>query len=238
MVWGFPDCASNSGMKVLTMDHSEATRLSAAEKYLLGELPAREREEFEEHFFTCGECAADVSSGAVFLDNAREVLREVPASQTVLKLAPSRSWASWLRPAWSFALLVLVAVIGYQNLVTIPGLKKTTAPPEALTSFSLLTADSRGAGAAVIHPPHDRPFGLYVDIPASQSLAYYTVDVTQGSRHVAVQVSAEQAKDTVQVLIPAGTLSSGHAELIITGHASESAPAVDVARYPFDVQLQ
>lgn len=238
MVWGFPDCASNSYMKALIMDHSEATRLGAAEKYLLGELPAREREEFEEHYFTCVECAADVNAGAVFVDNAREVLREVPASQTVLKLAPSRSWASWLRPAWSFAILALVAVIGYQNLVTIPGLKKSTVQPEALTSFSLLTADSRGAGAAVIHPPHDRPFGLYVDIPATQSLAYYTVDVIQGSRHVAVRVSAEQAKDTVQVLIPAGTLESGHAELIITGHAGESAPAVDVARYSFDVQLQ
>ena len=220
------------------MDHSEATQLGAVEKYLLGELPAREREEFEEHFFTCVECAGDISAGAVFVDNARQVLGEEPALQTVLKLAPSRSWASWLRPAWSFALLVLVAVIGYQNLVTIPGLKKTAAQPEALTSFSLLTSASRGAGAVVIHPSHDRPFGLYVDIPASQSLAYYTVDVTEGSRRVAVRVSAEQAKDTVQVLIPSGALDSGHAELIITGQASESAPAVEVARYPFDVQLQ
>lgn len=220
------------------MDHSEATRLGAPEKYLLGELPAREREDFEEHFFTCVECAADVRCGAVFVDNARRVLREEPETQQVLKLAPSRSWTSWLRPAWVFALLVLVAVIGYQNSVTIPALKKTAARPETLTSFSLLTADSRGAGAAVIRPPHDHPFGLYVDIPASQSFAYYTLDVTSGSRHLAVQVSAEQSRDTVQVLIPAGALDSGPAELVIRGHSGQGADAVEVARYPFEIQVR
>jgi Putative zinc-finger len=220
------------------MDHSEAIRIGAAEKYLLGELPAREREEFEEHYFACGECAADVSSGAVFVDNARQVLREVPASQTVLKLAPSRSWASWLRPAWSFAaVLALAVVVGYQNFVTIPGLKQTAAQPEALTSYSLLTAQSRGAGATVVRPSHDQPFGLYVDIPATQSFAYYTVDVTNGSRHFAVKVSPEQAKDTVQVLIPAGALNPGHAEMIITGQNEGAAP-VEVARYPFEIQMQ
>jgi len=239
VVWEFPECALNSSMKAVAMDHSEATRLGAAEKYLLGELPPREREEFEEHFFTCVECAADISSGAVFVDNARQVLREEPATQTVLKVMPSRSWASWLRPAWSMAaVLALVAVIGYQNFVTIPGLKKTGAQPEALTSFSLLTAQSRGAGATAIRPPHDRPFGLYVDIPATQSFAYYTVDVTSGSRRVSVRVSPEQAKDTVQVLVPAGALDSGHAEMVISGHSSEGVAPVEVARYPFEIQMQ
>ena len=239
MVREFPGSAQHSWMKAVRMDHSEATRLGAAEKYLLGELPPREREKFEEHFFTCVECASDVSTGAVFVDNARQVLRDEPQTQRVLKLQPSRSWISWVRPAWSFAaLLALIAVIGYQNVVTIPGLRKATARPETLTSFSLLTAASRGEGATVIRPPQDRPFGVYVDIPAAQTFAYYTVDVTSGSRHIAVRVSTEQAKDTVQVLVPAGALDPGHAEMIISGHSSGGAAAVEVARYPFEIQAQ
>ena len=44
------------------MDHNEAVRLQAAEKYVLGEFPADLRDEYEEHFFDCAECAVDVKA--------------------------------------------------------------------------------------------------------------------------------------------------------------------------------
>lgn len=227
------------------MDHSEAIRLGAAEKYLLGELPAEQRDQFEEHFFACVECAQDIKAGAVFVDNARPVLREEvlhdqPAMQTVLKPATARrGWSAWWQPAWGLAaVLALVSVVSYQNLITIPKLRQTVAEPETLTSFSLVTAASRGGGATVIRPPAHRPFGIYVDIPAIQPFPYYTLDVKSGSRHFEVQVSAEQARDTVQMLIPAGTLQSGKAELVIDGRSSQDGPVNEIARYPFEIQVQ
>jgi Putative zinc-finger len=57
------------------MDHIEALRLQAAEKYVLGDLPQLLRDEFEEHFFECQECALDVKAAAGFVDNARVVCR-------------------------------------------------------------------------------------------------------------------------------------------------------------------
>jgi anti-sigma factor RsiW len=57
------------------MDHNEALRIQAAVKYVLGELPPSLRNEFEEHFFECQECALDVSAAAEFVDNGRAVLR-------------------------------------------------------------------------------------------------------------------------------------------------------------------
>jgi len=57
------------------MDHNEALRLHAVEKYVLGELPPSLRDEFEEHFFECQECALDVNAAAEFVDNVRAVLR-------------------------------------------------------------------------------------------------------------------------------------------------------------------
>ena len=222
------------------MDHSEAIRIGAAEKYLLGELPADQRDQFEDHFFTCTECAGDVKSGAVFVDNARQVLREESATQTVLKPSiTGRSWSGWLRPAWGLAAMVaLVGVISYQNLVTIPRLRQTTLQPGALASISLVGAASRGGGTTVIHPPPGRPFGIYVDIPAIQPFSYYSLDVRSGNRQFEVQISGEQAKDTVQILIPAGTLPAGQAELVINGHTSKDGPVTEVARYPFQIQMQ
>jgi len=58
------------------MNHSEAVRLQAAEKYVLGELSPALREEYEEHLFDCVACALDVKAVAAFLDNARDVLRQ------------------------------------------------------------------------------------------------------------------------------------------------------------------
>ena len=43
------------------MDHSEAMRLMASEKYLLDELSPTELEEFEEHLFGCHDCATPVT---------------------------------------------------------------------------------------------------------------------------------------------------------------------------------
>ena len=57
------------------MDHNEALQLQAAEKYVLGELSPPLRDEFEEHFFECQECALDVKAAAGFVDNARAVWR-------------------------------------------------------------------------------------------------------------------------------------------------------------------
>jgi hypothetical protein len=220
------------------MDHSEAIRLDAPEKYLLGELSPQLRDEFEEHFFTCRECSTDVKAGAAFIDNARNILREEPAKQTALKPA-SRRWFGWFQPAYSLAaVLVLVALISYQNIVTIPRLKQSVTQPEALTSYSLITAASRGAGATVIHPQTGRPFGIYVDIPAVQPFPYYSLKIANGSRHFEVRVSAEQARDTVQMLIPDGTLQTGKAELIIEGRSSQDGPATEIARYPFEIQVQ
>ena len=58
------------------MDHSEAVRLQAAEKYLLGELPEAQREEYEEHYFDCQLCAEEIKATVAFMESTRDVIRE------------------------------------------------------------------------------------------------------------------------------------------------------------------
>ncbi len=46
------------------MEHKTAIKTLAAERYLLGEMPDEERDEFEAHYFTCTECAEEVRHAA------------------------------------------------------------------------------------------------------------------------------------------------------------------------------
>src|ERR1700752_2760531 len=142
------------------MNHDEAIRLKAAEKYLLGELNAELRDQYEDHYFGCAECAQDVRIGAVFVDNARDVMGASPAGEIVAKHRPSRSlgWLSaLLRPAFAVpALALLLLVAGYQNAVTIPHLKTALSQSDVaqtLPSFSLISGNSRGGAPLAISVP-------------------------------------------------------------------------------------
>src|SRR5690242_4043149 len=145
------------------MDHNEAIHLQAAEKYVLGELPPAVRDAYEEHYFDCAQCAIDVKAAAAFVDAGRDILRaerrDAPAVPRAASGAKASSgWFFWLRPAFAVpAFAVLLFIVGYQNLVTIPQAKKGLAlgGGELVTSsFSLQMANVRGGNEVKIqiHP--------------------------------------------------------------------------------------
>jgi hypothetical protein len=231
------------------MDHSEAVTKKLAESYLLGELTPEQREAYEEHYFSCPECAQDVQAGAMLVANVKEVLREESSLSTTADAVREHSgWPSfaWLRPAYAMAAMAaLICILAFQNLITIPKLKdeaKTNAPL-ALASYSFIPQGSRGANALVVRPEPNRPFGLYVDIPASHDFSSYTctVQTEAGVVDLSVPVSAEAARENVQLLVPAGLLPSGNYVLVIHGHRSAgnaSEAGVEVARYPFSLEYK
>ena len=111
------------------MDHPEAIRLMAVEKYLLNELSPELRRSFEEHLFECKECEFDVQAGYALIDGSKEALSfsavEIP--KAVVPGKPNQ-WLSWLRPAIAVPVMaLLLIVVGYQNLVTVPTLKNEVA---------------------------------------------------------------------------------------------------------------
>lgn len=226
------------------MEHSEAVHMKATEQYLLGELSIDQREAFEEHFFDCAECAVDVKAAAELLDNARAVLRETPVPARQYQPAKQAAWWAWLRPAWGLAAAAAVlAVLGYENLVTIPHLKTELAAsntPQAITSLDFASAGTRAGGETHFRIPADKPFSIYVDIPASDSFASYTaaVETSSGQQKFAVPVTLDQAKEPVQILLSAKTLPPGDYALVIrgVGVGQPTPAAAEVARYPFVVE--
>jgi anti-sigma factor RsiW len=222
------------------MDHSEATRRGTVEKYLLDELPNADRDEFEQHFFDCLECAADLKTTAAFLDAARRELKRPPAARAGPK-AVKKSGLSFLwRPAFlspAFALLLIVIV--YQNLVMFPRAGSEIAVsdrPEVLASVSLIGGNSRSAAIPSVTIRGAQPLLLSVDIPTAEQFSSYACVLTDPAGAVVwrVPVSAEQAKDTVSVRIPAGQWRDGDYRLIVQGNANraQGEPA-ELARYRF-----
>ena len=93
------------------MNHQEAQRREAVEKYLLEELPPPERDEFEEHFFDCQECASDLKTTAAFIDEAKRQLGRAPAAAPAPRARPRFRFEFLWRPAFAapaFALLLAV----------------------------------------------------------------------------------------------------------------------------------
>jgi hypothetical protein len=181
-----------------------------------------------------------VKTTAILIDNVRETLRTAPE---LIKKAPTREtggFLNWWRPAYSFAAIALLLVtVGYQNIVQIPQLHhQTLTQAEALPSFSLVTAGSRGAaGALEVAVPANTPFGLYVDIPSDSSFTRYSADIlTQsGVLKFSVPISTELTQNTVQLLVPGALLSEGQYDLVIHGYKADSTTkgGEEIARHPF-----
>jgi hypothetical protein len=217
------------------MDHAQAIQTQAAEKYLLGEFSAAQQEEFAEHFFECEECAQDVRLTALFMNTAKRVM----ASDLVDKAqaGSERSRSKW-QPAWYAvaASIALLAVILYQNVVTIPKLR-SFATPQALEYFSIVGMGSRSSAQTVLTPIHQKPFILLLDVPPHENIYEYRCEIigANGNKVVSIDVSELLAKKTVPLLIPASALSPGNYTLTISGRSKEETSYTPFEKYPIQV---
>jgi hypothetical protein len=227
------------------MDHSEALRLQAAEKYVLGELTPALRDKYEEHYFDCQECAADIKAATAFLAASRAQFRSEPR-EVVPEKELSQGWFAWLRPAVLVpALAVLAAALAYQNFVTIPAIKRTTAPPTVGSAgfISLIGANSRGEAAKSFAIQQNQPLILEVDIPPSQEFSSYVCQIQDAAGHAIFQsqVSAADAKHSVLLVVPGRTLQQQPYILRILGHmsaGSESGPPPEIAQFNFTIAFR
>jgi hypothetical protein len=237
------------------MEHTQAIQLKAAERYVLGELPSDLREQYEEHFFSCVACAEEVNLAAAFVENSRAAMGSEPVMPPVRLPVPvaerpaSRRWfGAFLRPSFAVpvfaALLMLVA---YQTLFVIPRSRSAATQsvgalrfvaPQALASFSLITADSRGGEPLIVTVAPAQPFSLDFDIPPDGHYSSYICELQNaaGKTEFSLNISTEQAKNAVQLLIPSASLGIGKHVLVVRGLGTQDGAAssgTEVARYPF-----
>lgn len=223
------------------MDHDEAVRKMMVERYFLGELAAEEQETFEEHFFSCEECAVDVRSEAAFIDHSKVVLTTPAQEAAVHKPEPRRSWG-WFRPALAAPIMaVLIALLAYESFVEVPRARHLAAQsgtPQILPALSLINAATRGDSKAALTVNKGAPFLLLVDIPTEARFSSYAAEMygPAGRAVWSLPVTTETAKDTVSIHIP-GQQNPGNYALVVRGIENNGNTA-DLGRFPFELRFQ
>jgi hypothetical protein len=222
------------------MDHTESIRLMAAEKYLLGELTPEQRDQFEEHFFDCQECALDVRAGAALVEHSKVVLAEpvaVSPARTPVAAKVGR-WA-WLRPAFVVPVLaVLLVVVGYQNLVTYPQLKQLASSPQILP-WASINVSTRGTSTTQISTRPGEGFHLLVNIPPDSHFASYTFDLSSPSGRLewSRTTPAAASDEARSIYVPGASQEQGIYTLAVRGNTTANGNS-DLGRYSIDVQIQ
>jgi hypothetical protein len=209
------------------MNHEEAKKSMAAEAYVLDDLEPAEREAFEEHFFDCTDCTADVRDAAKVADGVR----------TAVRVMPVKHYSRWAAAAAGAAVAIGLA---YQYVPQIAGLRHHPSnPPSQVARVT--------AGEQVIELDAPRAAQSPYVIVGKQSVSIdFAIQVADphppyvcelrddASRIIASRTIAtkEEAANAVSLVIPAGKLHTGNYTLAIRGGDREIPP------YHFAVEVQ
>ncbi|HEX8814284.1 MAG TPA: zf-HC2 domain-containing protein [Terriglobales bacterium] len=225
------------------MDHESVVREKMTEKYLLEELDPEMREEFEEHFFACPVCALDIRAGSAFVTRSKVILAETSKQTSAqpgndVPDSAKRGWWAWPRPAFAVPVMaLLLAVVGYQNLVTLPKLTHALNQPRVLTAttVNLLTY---GANSSPLVVHRGEGFLLNVIIPPGRRYPAYKLNLYNpaGVVDASIPISAS-AEDTWPVSLPAANWQSGSYKLTVYG-VTETGQDVEVGSGFFELQVQ
>jgi hypothetical protein len=221
------------------VEHETAVQQKLTERYLLNELDADARNEFEEHFFDCPECAFDVQAGVAFIDHSKSVLDKAPEKEPMVLRPPDPGWLAWLRPAFAApALALLLAVFAYQNLVTLPGLQKALNQPQVLPWVSV-NIRTLGSGAAPVTMSPGQEFLMFVRIPPESGYIRYSADLydPEGKLESSLSMPASSEQDVRAVRVPAAKRQSGTYTLAVRG-VTNAGESKEVGRGSFELQVQ
>ena len=225
------------------MDHDLAVKSQACEKYLLGELSPDLRDAYEEHYFSCAECAAQLRMAAELVGAGQQIFAQTPApavSAGARIVRESGGWLRWFRPAIAIPVLAtLLLVVGYQNLVLIPQLKESRAP-RVLPMFSLISANTRSETVPAFTTQPNQPVGLYVDVPADAAYSSYVISVQapSGKTTPLRSLSYAEAQKTQVVVINPEKMAGKYA-LIFSGQSDQhpASTTAELARIQFTIDF-
>jgi Putative zinc-finger len=185
------------------VEHQEAIDIHAAEGYLLGNLPAAQHDAFEEHFADCEPCFADVRDGATMITALRGGKKK-PVPSGHHRFIPTLAAAA--------SIAVAISAVGYQQ-AQIARLRKPSFAPVAILD------ERRGPESKPVVVHRDARNTLGFDItadPPSPSYECKIVDA-KGKTLLVSTISAEQAKQPIDLDLPNRSLDPGEYSLIVTG---------------------
>jgi Putative zinc-finger len=221
------------------MDHDVVVRQKMTEKYLLDELDAASRDEFEEHFFDCPSCAVDVQAGALFIEQSKIALAPV-TDGVAPQIGAEPRWFARFRPlVVAPVMALLLAVVGYQNLVLYPRLEQAANSPHLLPWAPLKVATyGSGPDRTVITTAPGKSFLLFVRI-AEGEYERYTAELHNPAGTIvwSLTIPAAPGQDEWPIQVPGANLQAGSYNLTVRG-VTTAGISKEVGQASFELQIQ
>jgi hypothetical protein len=192
------------------MEHRQAKRQNTIRRYMAGRLSTIEREDFEQHYFECAECADSVRD--LVLSGAFE--EEKPRRETVLP--------EWLRGFWSWRPTAAQLLVPACLLLVFTSYEALTArgrvAPQAVEAIHL-APDTRSADPAI----GQRAGGfvvLTVDVPEIAQQWKWRIRSADRADILLEGVASASAGGVVNLLVPVSNFTPGKYILSVQDSAS------------------
>ena len=231
------------------MDHLDAEKMKAVERYMLGDLAVSEVEDFERHFFDCPQCSEELRALTVFQENARavfaeQVLAPVPTPVTVPESAArvpqgASGWWRWFSPQWlssataatACAALLVGVFSGYLAF-------RSRDEVQAVSTFPLY-AQARGEETVVSPVAGSHFYTLYLDRTWDGDYTSYSAVLrdASGAQKFSTPVKPGAAGTAIYVLVPTHKLEPGHYTLVMRG-VDSAGKETELARSPFTLRFE
>ena len=186
------------------MTHQEIEKSEVIERYVRHQLTAEERRSFQEHFFACAECFAQVQDTARFIAGVKQAARQGLLNER----ATAAPWWAWLfSPAFGLAAAVGLALaigwfwfrqsnapeqrMAYQASPTpVPTVASTpevaaTPPPKLQEQRDLLAQNRPPVEAA------DKPISVLLESQREASASSNQLTLTPNAKRVILRVEVE-----------------------------------------------
>jgi hypothetical protein len=222
------------------MDHLDAEKMKAVERYMLGDLAVSEVEEFERHFFDCAQCSEELRALTIFQENARAVFAErdlAPVPVSVPAPKNSAGWWGGFSPLfgsrqWAVALGALLIGIfaGY-------GVFAPHESAQAVSAYPLY-AQARGEETIVSPAAASKFYTLYLDKTWDGDYSSYRAVLLDaaGTQRSTVPVNVGAPGEAIHMLIPTHQLAGGKYVLVMRG--LNGGKDTELARFPFTLRFK
>jgi anti-sigma factor RsiW len=222
------------------MDHLDADKTKAVERYMLGDLSVSEVEEFERHFFDCPQCSEELRVLTIFQENARAVFGEQDPAPIPPSVPVPKSAAGWWRgfsplfwkQPWAVALAALVIGIftGYMAFTMREGVQAVGEYP--------LYAQARGEETMVSPAARSKIYVVYFDKTWESDYASLRAVVrdASGVEQFSVSVPPVAPGEAFHIKVPTRKLSPGKYLLVMMG--SNGDKESELAQFPYTLQIK
>jgi hypothetical protein len=135
-------------------------------------------------------------------------------------------------------LALLLAVVGYQNFVTVPHLLQAANQPQ-VGPWASVNVGTRGVAPTVVQTHDGEGFVLLVNLPPEDGFTSYAGDLYNPAQKLewSGPISTASAEQRRQISIPGRNRQPGTYTLVVHG-ITPAGESKEISRHPIDVQIQ